>query len=108
MGRDRPVTFGLMPQMLKAVTGIDFDEEKLMEIGDRIFTMKRAYITKIGISRKDDRLPSRFMETPRVVGGVKILADVESLLPSYYKLRDWNENGIPNVGKLDQLGIKPL
>jgi len=87
-GRDRPVSFGLMPQMLKAVTGIDFDEEKLMEIGDRIFTMKRAYITKIGISRKDDKLPSRFMEIPRVVEGVKLLADVESLLPSYYKLKN--------------------
>ncbi len=108
MGRDRPTSFGMMPQMLKAVTGIDFTEEKLMEIGDRIFTMKRAYITKIGISRKDDRLPSRFMETPRVVGGVKVLADVESLLPSYYELRGWNENGIPTVGKLDQLGIKPF
>jgi aldehyde:ferredoxin oxidoreductase len=48
---------GLMPQLLKAVTGIDFDDEKLMAIGDRIFTMKRAYITKIGISRKDDTLP---------------------------------------------------
>jgi aldehyde:ferredoxin oxidoreductase len=30
------------------------------------------------------------------------------LLPSYYKLRGWNENGIPNVEKLNQLGIKPL
>ena len=107
-GRDRPVSFGLMPQMLKAVTGIDFDEEKLMEIGDRIFTMKRAYITKIGISRKDDRLPSRFMEIPRVVEGVKLLADVESLLPSYYKLRGWDKNGIPSMEKLGQLGIKPL
>lgn len=108
MRRDRPVTFGLMPQMLKAVTGIDFNEQKIMEIGDRIFTMKRAYITKIGITKKDDRLPARFMEIPRIVGGVKLLADVESMLPSYYKLRGWDENGIPTVEKLKQLGINSL
>jgi aldehyde:ferredoxin oxidoreductase len=104
---NRP-TFGLMPQMLKAVTGIDFDEEKLTQIGDRIFTMKRAYITKIGISRKDDRLPARFMKTPRIIEGVELLADVDSLLPSYYKCRGWDENGIPTVEKLNQLRIRPL
>ncbi|MEM2093927.1 MAG: aldehyde ferredoxin oxidoreductase family protein [Candidatus Bathyarchaeia archaeon] len=100
--------FGIIPQMLKAVTGLDFDDAKLMEIGDRIFTMKRAYITKIGISKKDDKLPDRFMEIPRVVGGVKVLADVESLLPSYYRLRGWDENGIPTPEKMSQLKIKPL
>jgi len=105
---DRAMTFGLIPQILKAVTGTDFDDEKLMAIGDRIFTMKRSYVTKIGISRKDDRLPSRFMEIPRVVEGVELLADVESLLPSYYSLRGWDENGIPTKEKLDQLGINPL
>jgi aldehyde:ferredoxin oxidoreductase len=105
---DRAMAFGLIPQILKAVTGTDFDDEKLMAIGDRIFTMKRAYVTKIGISRKDDKLPSRFMEIPRAVEGVELLADVESLLPSYYRLRGWDENGIPTREKLDQFGIKSL
>jgi len=107
-GDFRSQTIGLMPQMLKAVTGIDFDERKLMEIGDRIFTMKRAYITKIGISRKDDKLPERCIEIPRVVEGVELRADVESMLPSYYRLRGWNENGIPTAEKLNQLRIRPL
>ncbi len=107
-GPDRSMNFGLIPQMLKAVTGLDFDEETLMEIGDRIFTMKRAYITKIGISRKDDKLPDRCMEIPRVVEGVELLADVESLLPSYYTQRGWDENGIPTVEKLNQLRIRSL
>ncbi|MDH5687596.1 MAG: aldehyde ferredoxin oxidoreductase family protein [Candidatus Bathyarchaeota archaeon] len=105
---DRTMTFGFVPDILKAVTGIDFDERKLMEIGERIFTMKRAYITKLGVSRKDDRLPARFSEIPRVVEGVELLADVESLLPSYYNLRGWDENGIPTIDKLNELGIKPL
>jgi aldehyde:ferredoxin oxidoreductase len=105
---DRSMNVGLMPQLLKAVTGVDFDEEKLLAIGDRIFTMKRAYITKIGISRKDDRLPDRCMEVPRVVEGVELLADVESLLPAYYALRSWDANGIPTTDKLKELGIHPL
>ena len=40
--------------------------------------------------------------------GVELLADVESLLPSYYVLRGWDENGIPTADKLKQLGIRPL
>ncbi|MDQ1280870.1 MAG: aldehyde:ferredoxin oxidoreductase [Thermoproteota archaeon] len=79
-----------------------------MEIGDRIFTMKRVYITKIGISKKDDRLPERFSETPRVVSGNKIYADVESMFPSYYKLRGWNDDGIPTTEKMKKLKIKPI
>ena len=107
-GPDRSMNFGLIPQILKAVTGRIFDDDTLMEIGDRIFTMKRNYITKIGISRKDDKLPDRCMEIPRVVEGVELLADVESLLPAYYNLRGWNENGIPTQEKLSQLRIPPL
>jgi aldehyde:ferredoxin oxidoreductase len=107
-GPDRSMTVGLMPQLLKAVTGFDFDEAALLTIGDRIFTMKRAYITQIGISRKDDRLPDRCMEVPRVVEGVELLADVEALLPAYYALRGWDANGIPTAAKLKQLGIRPL
>lgn len=107
-GPDRSMSVGLIPQLLKAVTGLDFDEEALLTIGDRIFTMKRAYITKIGISRKDDRLPDRCMEVPRVVEGAELLADVESLLPSYYAQRGWDTNGIPTAEKLKQLGIRPL
>jgi len=107
-GPERAVTLGLIPQILKAVTGMDFDEAKLTEIGDRIFTMKRAYITRIGVGKKDDRLPSRFMEVPRIVEEVKLLADVESMLPIYYKLRGWDENGIPTPEKLKQLRIRPL
>jgi aldehyde:ferredoxin oxidoreductase len=70
--------------------------------------MKRAYITKTGINRKDDKLPVRCMEIPRVVEGVELLADVESLLPSYYMQRGWDENGIPTVEKLNQLRIRSL
>jgi len=107
-GPERSMSLGMIPQILKAVTGMDFNEEELMDIGDRIFTMKRAYITKIGIGRKDDRLPARFSEIPRVVEGVQLVADVESLLPPYYKIRGWDENGIPMTSKLDELGIRPL
>ncbi len=107
-GPDRTMTVGLMPQLLKAVTGLDFDEAALLTIGDRIFTMKRAYITKIGISRKDDRLPERCREVPRVVEGVELRADVEALLPAYYAQRGWDANGVPTAVKLKQLGIHPL
>lgn len=101
-------SFGMISQVLKAVTGLVFDDAKLMDIGERIFTTKRAYISKIGISKKDDKLPDRFTETPRVVGGVNVLSDVDSLLPSYYRLRGWDENGVPTSEKLAQLKIKPL
>ena len=95
-----------IPKLLAAVTGQEATAESLAVIGERIFTLKRAFVTKLGISRKDDRLPARFIEIPRVRNGVENTASlVADALPVYYRLRGWDEDGVPLSSRLRDLGV---
>jgi len=93
---------------LKYTTGWDITIQKLLEIGERIFNVKRAFNVKCSIRKKDDTLPRRLL-TPLKEGGAKgHAAKLEPLLKEYYKLRGWNEEGIPTKEKLEELGLKEI
>jgi aldehyde:ferredoxin oxidoreductase len=57
---------------------------------------------KAGLSAKDDCLPKRITDEPRVNNQV---VHLDRMLPEYYRLRGWDENGIPTPEKLEQLGL---
>jgi aldehyde:ferredoxin oxidoreductase len=57
---------------------------------------------KAGISGKDDCLPKRITDEPRVNNQV---VHLDQMLPEYYRLRGWDEKGIPAPEKLEQLGL---
>jgi len=77
----------------------------LMEIGERIFTLKRVFNTKCGITKKDDRIPPR-LKFPLERGITKNkIVTIDLMLEEYYKIRGWNNNGIPTKEKLSELNI---
>ena len=94
--------------LLESATGIDFGGvEALNKIGERIFTLERLFNLKAGLSAKDDTLPKRFLEEPMPDGPSKgQVFEQEQILPEYYKLRGWDENGIPEPQKLKELNIQ--
>lgn len=110
------VNFGLhwYPEYLEAITGDRRSWEDLYEIGDRIYSLIRAYwkreIPQFG--RAWDRPPDRwFKESPSqgMVKGVKVDRErYEEMLSYYYELRGWDENGIPLQKTLDRLGLKEV
>ena len=55
------------------------------------------------MSGKDDRLPKRITDEPRVKNQVVHLS---RMLPEYYRLRGWDEQGTPTPEKLRQLGLE--
>jgi aldehyde:ferredoxin oxidoreductase len=71
-------------------------------IGEKIWNLERLFNLKAGLSGKDDTLPKRITDEPRVKNQVVHLA---RMLPEYYRLRGWDENGIPTPEKLLQLGL---
>ena len=100
------VSPSLLCRWLNAVTGWDFDTEQLESCGERIFNLKRLYNNHLGISRKDDILPGRFLTHKRGEGGTpKDLPPLNVMLSDYYELREWDELGIPQPAKLDELGL---
>lgn len=100
------MTVGPLIQVLNLVTGWDMDQQEFKNTGERIFNLKRLYNTKLGISRKDDVLPHRILHHPR--GGTcgDFVPPVNAMLRDYYRMRGWDEFGIPTPALLKRLGIE--
>jgi aldehyde:ferredoxin oxidoreductase len=92
-------------RMINYATGSDFTPESLMEAAERVYTLERLFLTKAGISRKDDTLARRMFE-PMPAGPLKgETFELERLLDDYYIERGWDANGIPTRERLEKLGI---
>jgi aldehyde:ferredoxin oxidoreductase len=92
---------------LNMVVGGYMTVEELMRAGERIFNLKRLYNNRLGIRRKDDVLPPRFLSLNRTGPGLtNKIPPLGLLLNDYYAYRQWNEDGIPSDQKLSALGLK--
>jgi len=93
-------------KLLDAATGIEFTDEEVMTIGERIWNLERLYNLREGLTAKDDTLPKRLLEEPLPEGpskGRKTM--LAGMLSSYYSFRGWGSNGVPTKEKLRELGL---
>lgn len=98
-----------MARIVTAVTGEEFSGEKLLQVGERVVNLERLYNNKMGMDRKDDRLPDRFHEEPVPDGNSKgEVFNENEMLDEYYQIRGWDEKGFPTEAKLSELGIAKL
>jgi|Deesub1362A_J573_1020465.scaffolds.fasta_scaffold00908_1 aldehyde:ferredoxin oxidoreductase len=74
----------------------NMEMEDLMRTGERIVNLERFVNSRRGFSRKDDILPPK-MNIP-----------IEEELQQYYRLRGWDEEGIPSERKLEELELSEL
>jgi aldehyde:ferredoxin oxidoreductase len=86
------------PKFISAGAGIDMDEEKLTQATKRYRTLVRAVNIRRGMRRKDEKPPENHWK--------KRFPELESdLLDGYYKLKGWNNEGIPTKESLHELGL---
>lgn len=98
--------FDFQARFVSAVTGIDIDITGLLNIGERIYNLERIFNLGAGITGADDTLPQRFLDTPLKKGFSKDqTVPLEEMLKTYYKIRQWDEKGVPTEEKLKQLGL---
>jgi len=86
------------PKFISAGAGIEMDEEKLTKAATRYRTLVRAINVRRGMRRKDEKPPEdhwkkRFPELE------------EQLLDGYYKMKGWNNDGIPTKESLQNLDL---
>jgi len=94
---------------LNLITNWGIDIPEYMKVGERLFNLKRMYNARLGVSRKDDVLPPRFLTLNRTGDGLtNQLPPLGKLLSDYYAYRKWSEEGIPTPEKLEELGLKKL
>jgi aldehyde:ferredoxin oxidoreductase len=85
-----------LSDMIKAVTGLELDRDRMQSIASRISTETRRFNVREGLTMDDDRLPPRFYrealpETKKVITEEQMA----QLLEDYYRIRGWDEFGIP-------------
>ena len=93
-------------EMINVITGWDYTDEELLEVGKRIYTLERDFNSKAGFTRKDDMLPIRFLEEELEEGSSRNrVVQLDKMLDEYYVVRGWDENGIPTEETKRKLGI---
>lgn len=93
--------------MINSCLGTQFKEDDLMQMGERIWNLERLFNIKAGLTGKDDDLPDRFKEEPLPEGPAEgQVCKIDEMLPIYYQLRGWDEEGIPRGETLERLGLE--
>jgi aldehyde:ferredoxin oxidoreductase len=99
-----------MANLLTAITGIDWDADKVMKTGERVFTLEKMFNIREGFTRKDDSLPERFFTEPFTSGpekGAKLdRQEFIELMDTFYADRNWDiQTTRPSDEKLESLGL---
>jgi aldehyde:ferredoxin oxidoreductase len=80
--------------------------ESLAELGERVWNLERDFNLKAGLSGKDDTLPKRILTEPAKTGPAKgMVSKLGEMLPEYYQLRGWSEDGVPTDETRKRLGL---
>ncbi len=95
-----------LTQLLNLATGAGYTVESLLEAGDRVYTLERLFLNRAGFTRADDTLPRRMLEEPMPEGpAAGHVVELDEMLPEFYRLRGWDEDGIPTDDRLAELGL---
>ncbi|MCL2865357.1 MAG: aldehyde ferredoxin oxidoreductase family protein [Lachnospiraceae bacterium] len=91
--------------MLNAATGTDYDDNQLLEVGERIYNIERLFNKEAGMKPEEDTLPKRVLEEAIPNGPSKgMKSQLNEILPTYYELRGWKD-AFPTVETLERLGL---
>jgi aldehyde:ferredoxin oxidoreductase len=92
--------------IVNSALGWEWEVEDVQTMGKRLFQLKRLINLRLGVTASDDTLPKRFLTEPRPTGSAAgNLPDMDLMLPIYYRLRDWDEQGVPSQARLQDLGL---
>ncbi|GLI39903.1 aldehyde ferredoxin oxidoreductase family protein [Geobacter hydrogenophilus] len=92
--------------LLNTATGLNLSQDQVLAAGERVWNLERVFNLKAGISPSQDTLPPRLLQEPLPDGPMKgEVAKLGAMLPDYYRVRGWDEGGVPTAEKLATLGL---
>ena len=100
------VSIDQIAAMLDGALDSTWTAERLRKTGERIWNLERLFNIASGLGRSDDTLPERMLKEPAPGGAARgMVARFDDLLPAYYDMRGWDENGEPRGQTLVRLGL---
>ncbi len=103
--------FGLPPgavaKYLTAITGFEYSEQDVKNLGLRSFAMRHAFNLREGLRRKDFEISGRIVGDPPQTEGPNtgVTVDAEQLADNFYKALGWHvSDGIPKLEALESIG----
>ncbi|ASJ07673.1 tungsten-containing formaldehyde ferredoxin oxidoreductase [Thermococcus pacificus] len=100
------------PKLLEAITGVKYTWDDLYNAADRVYALIRAYwVRELGEKwgRHMDYPPKRWFTEGLKSGPYKgqhlDREKYDGLLSEYYRMRGWDERGIPKKETLEKLGL---
>ncbi len=95
-------------ELFNAVTGLSFTADEIQAACDRIASMLRVYNVCEGMKRGDDTLALRSFQPDsleRDSGKALTKEMLDTMLSEYYRLRGWDDSGVPTRASLIKLDI---
>ncbi len=82
-------------EIIHALTGLSSDRKDLRARAAAISTLVRRFNLREGLTPEDDWLPKGLFKKLEKTGHEIKAEELEYMLKDYYRLRGWNEKGIP-------------
>lgn len=103
------ITTEIMADILTVGLGRQVTAEKLLQAGERIWNLGRLFNLRAGITADDDKLPAKILnqglKNGPNKGRVFSQQDFDYAKATFYRLRGWDDEGVPSTEKLAELGL---
>ena len=101
----------MLPNLISAVTGWEFDYGEMLNTGERIGNVRQAFNAREGLTPGAVTICSRAIGEPPLKEGPNagITVDVDMIRTEFYKAKEWDiETGKPSIAKLESLGLDDI
>jgi len=106
------ISIETIAKLISAATGRQYSPEEMLVVGERVWNLGRLFNVREGFTREDDTPPpvifDRSLPEGPASGRNFTREEYDAALDEYYRLRGWNEDGIPMQERLEMLELAEL
>ena len=106
------LSMDLLAEALQAATDENITGEDLLIAGERLTNICKAFNSRLGLRREDDKLAERILKEPQIAGwtkGWKAEDYIEKLKDEYYEYHGWDKKtALPTRKKLRELDMNDV